>query len=288
MHSNRLLSQRARYNAAADVASAVSAEKRNHQATAIECSHREHATTCLSGLNLNSCVSPPFSRGGLQPVAPFGYNNGMDIGELRENYTRAELNETSLAKDPFAQFELWFKEACDAELSEPNAMCLSTVSPEGQPSSRTVLLKSFDRDGFVFYTNYGSRKAREIDANPRVSLLFPWLGLERQAIVSGQAEKVSTAESLKYFLSRPRGSQIGAWVSRQSSAVTSRSLIEAKLEEMKRKFSGGEVPLPSFWGGYRVRPTTVEFWQGRADRLHDRFRYTRDGNEDWAVERLAP
>jgi pyridoxamine 5'-phosphate oxidase len=178
----------------------------------------------------------------------------MDIGDLREHYTRAELDEGGLAEDPLVQFERWFKEACDAELPEPNAMCLSTVSPEGQPSSRTVLLKSFDGEGFVFYTNYGSRKAKEMEVNSRVSLLFPWLGLERQVIVSGRAERVSTAESLKYFLSRPRGSQIGAWVSRQSSVVTSRSLIEAKLDEMKRKFAEGEVPLPSFWGGYRVVP----------------------------------
>lgn len=212
----------------------------------------------------------------------------MDIGELRQQYTQAELDEGSLTEDPFAQFERWFRDACDAELPEPNAMCLSTVSSEGQPSSRTVLLKSFDREGFVFYTNYGSRKAHEIDANSRVALLFPWLGLERQAIVSGRAVKVSAAESLKYFLSRPRGSQIGAWVSRQSSVVTSRSLIEAKLEEMKRKFSGGEVPLPSFWGGYRVVPATVEFWQGRPNRLHDRFLYSRVNDEGWKIERLAP
>ncbi len=212
----------------------------------------------------------------------------MDIGDLREHYTRAELDEGGLAEDPLVQFERWFKEACDAELPEPNAMCLSTVSPEGQPSSRTVLLKSFDGEGFVFYTNYGSRKAKEMEVNSRVSLLFPWLGLERQVIVSGRAERVSTAESLKYFLSRPRGSQIGAWVSRQSSVVTSRSLIEAKLDEMKRKFAEGEVPLPSFWGGYRVVPATIEFWQGRPSRLHDRFLYSRDEERDWRIERLAP
>jgi len=211
----------------------------------------------------------------------------MDIGDLRRHYTQAELDVDRLAEDPFVQFERWFKEACEAELSEPNAMCLSTVSTEGQPSSRTVLLKSFDQQGFVFFTNYGSRKAREIGDNSKVSLLFPWLGLERQVIVSGSASKVSTSESLKYFLSRPRGSQIGAWVSQQSSVVTSRSLIEAKLEEMKRKFAGGEVPLPSFWGGYRVEPATIEFWQGRPNRLHDRFLYSR-GDDGWGIERLAP
>lgn len=212
----------------------------------------------------------------------------MDIGDLRQQYTQAELDEESLAGDPIAQFERWFKEACDSELPEPNAMCLSTVSPEGQPSSRTVLLKSFDKDGFVFFTNYSSRKAREIGGNPKVSLLFPWLGLERQVIATGAVTRVSAVESLKYFLSRPRGSQIGAWVSQQSSVVTSRSLLEGKLEEMKRKFAGGEVPLPSFWGGYRVEPATIEFWQGRPNRLHDRFLYSRDDDEAWKIERLAP
>ncbi len=212
----------------------------------------------------------------------------MDIGELRRQYTRAELDEGRLASDPIEQFERWFGEACSAELIEPNAMSLSTVSQEGRPSSRTVLLKSFDREGFVFFTNYGSRKAREIEANPAVSLLFPWLGLERQVTISGEASRVSTAESLKYFLSRPRGNQIGAWVSQQSSVVTSRSLLEAKVEELKRKFAGGEVPLPSFWGGYRVRHATIEFWQGRPDRLHDRFLYSRAGDAAWKIERLCP
>lgn len=212
----------------------------------------------------------------------------MDIGELRRHYTRAELNEESLKDDPFEQFERWFKEACDAELTEPNAMVLSTVAADGQPSSRTVLLKSFDRDGFVFFTNYGSRKAREIEANAKVSLLFPWYALERQATITGTAAKISSAESLKYFLTRPRGSQIGAWVSAQSEVITARSLLETKLDELKRKFAKGGVPLPSFWGGYRVTPATLEFWQGRPDRLHDRFLYSRTDKRDWKIERLAP
>lgn len=212
----------------------------------------------------------------------------MDIGDLRKRYTQAELNEERLKADPFDQFEHWFREACDAELSEPNAMCVSTVAADGQPSSRTVLLKSFDRDGFVFFTNYGSRKAREIEANPRVSLLFPWLALERQSIVTGTAAKISAAESLKYFLTRPRGSQLGAWVSAQSEVITARSLLEIKLDEMKRKFADGDVPLPSFWGGYRVTPATVEFWQGRPDRLHDRFLYSRNAEDEWRIDRLSP
>lgn len=212
----------------------------------------------------------------------------MDIGELRRHYTQAELNEESLKADPVEQFEQWFKEACDAELPEPNAMCLSTVAADGQPSSRTVLLKSFDRDGFVFFTNYGSRKAREIAANAKVSLLFPWYALERQATITGTASKISSAESLKYFLTRPRGSQIGAWVSAQSEVITARSLLETKLDELKRKFAKGGVPLPSFWGGYRVTPATLEFWQGRPDRLHDRFLYSRGDEGSWKIDRLSP
>ena len=212
----------------------------------------------------------------------------MDIGELRRHYTQAELNKECLKADPFEQFERWFQEARDAELSEPNAMCLSTVAPNGQPSSRTVLLKSFDRDGFVFFTNYGSRKAREIEGNAKVSLLFPWYELERQTIVTGTASKISSAESLKYFLTRPRGSQLGAWVSAQSEVITARSLLEGKLDELKRKFAKGDVPLPSFWGGYRVTPATVEFWQGRPDRLHYRFLYSRGDDDRWNIDRLSP
>jgi pyridoxamine 5'-phosphate oxidase len=166
-------------------------------------------------------------------------------------------------------------------------MTLATVDERGQPFQRTVLLKSFDHEGFIFFTNYGSRKAAQIAANPQVCLLFPWLILERQVIIQGRAEKISTAESLKYFLSRPRESQIGAWVSNQSEVISSRKLLLQKLTEIRDKFAQGEVPLPSFWGGYRVIPETIEFWQGGSARLHDRFLYTRSGR-DWKIDRLSP
>ncbi|MCB0549431.1 MAG: pyridoxamine 5'-phosphate oxidase, partial [Phaeodactylibacter sp.] len=176
----------------------------------------------------------------------------MDLAAIREEYTRDGLSRENLDEDPFRQFEHWFGQALNSEAATPNAMSLATVSADGQPSQRTVLLKYFDEQGLVFFTNYESRKAREIAGNPRVSLLFYWPELERQVHIAGRTERVSTGESLKYFMSRPRGSQIGAWVSNQSSAVGSRQLLLAKFEEMKRKFQNQEVPLPSFWGGYRV------------------------------------
>lgn len=212
----------------------------------------------------------------------------MDIGELRKNYTKAELSEESIDKDPFKQFEIWFKQACDAEINEPNAMSLATSSKDLHVTVRTVLLKLFDKNGFVFFTNYESDKAKQINENPNVAVVFPWLILERQIIITGTASKVSTAESLKYFSTRPRGSQLGAWISQQSSVITSRSLLEMKLDEIKRKFMDGEVPLPSFWGGYRIVPKTIEFWQGRPNRLHDRIRYTLQNDGSWKIERLAP
>lgn len=212
----------------------------------------------------------------------------MDLGALRQEYTQADLDESSVDPDPFKQFEQWFEQAVKSELLEPNAMSLSTVSSSGQPSLRTVLLKFFDAQGFVFFTNYTSRKAQELEGNAQVALLFPWYGLERQVLVEGRAEKVSTAESLKYFVSRPHGSQLGAWVSQQSRVITSRSVLELKLAELKRKFTAGEVPLPDFWGGYRVVPETLEFWQGRPNRLHDRIRYRRESSGAWFRERLAP
>jgi len=214
----------------------------------------------------------------------------MDISALRQEYTRDGLGRGALAPDPVAQFERWFKQACDAGLVEPNAMSIATAGAGGAPSCRTVLLKAFDARGFVFYTNYTSRKAEDIAANPRAALLFPWLALERQVEVEGRVERVGVAESLAYFAKRPAGSQLGAWVSRQSSVISSRQILLKKLDEMRRKFLDGKVPLPDFWGGFRVVPERVEFWQGRPNRLHDRFRYTRDETAagGWLIERLAP
>jgi pyridoxamine 5'-phosphate oxidase len=209
------------------------------------------------------------------------------LADLRNEYSQSELNEDSVDKNPISQFDIWFSQALKSEILEPNAMILATVNSEGQPSQRTVLLKAFDKKGFVFYTNYTSRKAKEIETNPNVSLLFPWYGLERQVIIQGTTEKVSQTESLKYFLSRPVGSQLGAWVSHQSSVITSRSILEMKLREMKDKFKDGKIPLPDFWGGYRVIPHSFEFWQGRPNRLHDRIHYDLDGR-DWMISRLAP
>ncbi|MCB1233260.1 MAG: pyridoxamine 5'-phosphate oxidase, partial [Verrucomicrobiae bacterium] len=182
--------------------------------------------------------------------------------DQRRSYERGALSRENLDPDPVVQFRAWFTDATETpEVIEPNAMTLSTVDVEGQPNSRTVLLKAFDERGFVFFTNYESRKAAEIAANPKVALLFPWIALERQAKIQGTAEKISRTETVKYFLSRPVGHRLGAWVSNQSSVVSSKSLLLTKLDEMKRKFADGEVPLPSFWGGYRVRPRLFEFWQ---------------------------
>ena len=213
----------------------------------------------------------------------------MDISDLRTEYILEGLRREQLNPDPFKQFELWFQQACDADLPEPNAMSLATVSTSGEPSQRIVLLKYFDRQGLVFFTNYESKKARQIEENPQVSLLFFWVALERQVQISGKAIKISTAESLKYFATRPRGSQIGAWCSQQSTVISSRQILEMKFDEMKRKFHNQEIPLPSAWGGYRIVPHSFEFWQGRPNRLHDRFLYSRlDVESAWDIQRLAP
>ncbi len=211
----------------------------------------------------------------------------IDVAALRRHYCRAGLSRAELAPDPVDQFRRWFDEAVAADLVEPNAMVLSTSDGQ-RPSSRTVLLKAFDARGFVFFTNYGSRKARDIAVHAQVSLLFPWYSLERQIGILGRAERISAAESLAYFASRPFGSRLGAWVSQQSEVINSRKLLEMKWDEMKQKFAAGEIPLPSFWGGFRVVPSELEFWQGRENRLHDRFRYTRVDGGVWTIERLAP
>jgi pyridoxamine 5'-phosphate oxidase len=214
----------------------------------------------------------------------------IDIAALRQEYSQKGISREDLKNDPFDQFRLWFDQAVQTNIREPNAMILSTVDARHRPDSRTVLLKAYDSLGFVFYTNYESKKAVQIEGNPWVSLCFPWYELERQVVIQGRAQKVSTAQSLKYFMSRPIGSRLGAWVSQQSKVVSSRSILEAKLKEMERKFANGEIPLPSFWGGYCVIPSSFEFWQGGAKRLHDRFRYLRieDQEHRWQIDRLAP
>ena len=212
----------------------------------------------------------------------------MDLSDLRKEYESTGLDRKDLDDDPLLQFEKWFKQALSTGMEYANGMSLATVGADGTPSLRTVLLKLFDRRGFVFYTNYESHKARDIAENPKVALLFPWLDLQRQIKITGLAEKISTAESLAYFASRPRGSQLGAWCSPQSQTISSRSLLGSALFRMAEKFGEGRIPLPDFWGGYRVIPDSFEFWQGRANRLHDRFLYTLAGDKSWQIRRLAP
>ena len=212
----------------------------------------------------------------------------MNLAEIRTEYRRGHLRREDLSENPIEQFEVWLGQACQARVTEPTAMSLATAGADGRPLLRTVLLKGLDHRGFIFFTNLESRKARQIQENPSVSLLFQWLPLERQVIVTGSAAKISVAESLKYFAVRPRGSQLAAWASRQSSVISSRRVLEMEWEHLKQKFGAGQIPLPSFWGGYRVTPQTIEFWQGGHDRLHDRFEYRRQPDGPWQIERLAP
>jgi pyridoxamine 5'-phosphate oxidase len=212
----------------------------------------------------------------------------MSLADLRKDYTLAGLAEKDLARDPFRQFEKWFQEAEASKLVEPNAMILATATRDGRPSGRTVLLKSVDGRGFVFYTNYESRKGRELDGNPQASLVFPWFPFERQVVVEGVVTKVTREEAEAYFHSRPLPSQLGAWASAQSSIIPGRKGLEDAMKELEKKYAGQTVPLPPQWGGYRLAPATVEFWQGRRNRLHDRLRYRRAVDGSWSVERLSP
>jgi len=218
-------------------------------------------------------------------------NNEFDVADSRREYTRGGLRRADLPAEPLPLFEHWLKQACEAKLADPTAMVVATVDENGQPFQRIVLLKHYDEKGLVFYTNLGSRKAQQLATNSHISLLFPWHMLDRQVIVLGKAERLSTFEVMKYFASRPKDSQIGAWVSQQSSRISARGVLESKFLELKQKFSQGEVPLPSFWGGFRVNVDSMEFWQGGEHRLHDRFMYQRDAGETetgWKIDRLAP
>lgn len=212
----------------------------------------------------------------------------MHYEEFRREYTAGGLSRDMLDASPLRQFEHWLEQAVRAGLEDPTAMVLSTIDREGQPWQRIVLLKGLSRGGFVFYTNYGSNKARDIAANPNVGLLFPWNELDRQVIIGGVAEKMSFAESASYFVTRPRESQIAAWASRQSRPLSTRALLEQQVQVLKEKFGKGDIPVPDFWGGYRVLPQRVEFWQGGEHRLHDRFLYRNLTGGDWSIEQLQP
>ena len=211
-----------------------------------------------------------------------------NIANLRQDYTLQGLSETEIDSNPFAQFEEWFSQALNADILEPNAMMVATTTPEGKPSARMVLLKDFDERGFVFYTNYNSHKAQELAENPQAALVFWWAELQRQIRISGRVEKVSDSESDKYFYSRPLDSRLGAWASNQSEVIESREVLEQQLEELKEKYQDREIPRPPHWGGIRVIPTEIEFWQGRSSRLHDRLVYRRNYDDDWKIQRLSP
>ena len=212
----------------------------------------------------------------------------VSIADLRENYTQAGLSEADVSPNPIHQFQSWFDAAVSAQLPEPNAMTLSTVSSNGRPSSRIVLLKGLDERGFVFYTNYNSRKGQELTENAWASLVFVWLDLERQVRIEGAVVKVSNEETEQYFQSRPRGSQLGAWVSNQSAVIRDRQVLETELAQLEQQYQNQPIPRPPHWGGFRIQPNWVEFWQGRPNRLHDRICYQKQTDNAWCISRLAP
>lgn len=211
----------------------------------------------------------------------------MNLADIRKEYTQAGLRRAELDPDPLTQFQKWFRQAEESGVLEPSCMTLATADKNGYPSARTVLLKNVDERGFAFFTNYESRKSRELAENPRAALALHWREPERQVCITGQVSKLSRAESEKYFHSRPRGSQLGAWVSRQGEVIAGRDVLEKELAMLEKKYPD-EVPLPPYWGGYMLAPDEIQFWQGRPDRLHDRFRYSRQSGGGWKIERLAP
>jgi len=210
------------------------------------------------------------------------------IADLRREYARARLDERDVSHDPIVEFARWFAQAQEVQVRDANAMTLATATADGAPSARIVLLKAFDERGFVFFTDYRSRKGAELEANPRAALVFYWGELERQVRISGEVTPTSAEDSERYFRSRPLGSRLGAWASHQSQVIAGRAALEADLREIEARYGDGDVPLPPYWGGYRVLPDAIEFWQGRESRLHDRIRYLREGERTWRVERLSP
>ncbi|RUR75141.1 pyridoxamine 5'-phosphate oxidase [Chlorogloeopsis fritschii PCC 9212] len=210
------------------------------------------------------------------------------LADLRKDYTLQGLSENDIDPNPFIQFQKWFDQALDAQLPEPNAMAVATATPDGKPSARMVLLKDFDERGFVFFTNYNSQKGQELAENPQAALVFWWAELERQVRIAGYVEKVSEQESDEYFQSRPFNSRLGAWASHQSEVIASREELEQRLQALQAKYENQDIPRPPYWGGLRVIPTEIEFWQGRPSRLHDRLLYTRLNEHSWKIERLSP